>query len=153
MYRCKSWIIKKAEHQRNDAFELWCWRKTLESPSDSKEIKPVNPKRNQPWIHWKDWCWSWSSNTLLTWCKKPTHWKKPWMWERVVNLLEKTLILGRPTAGGERRWLRMKWLDGITHSMDMNLSKFWEIVKDKDAWCTAVYVVSKRQTQLSDKTK
>ena len=69
----------------------WCFQtvvleKTLESPLDSKEIKPVNSKGNQPWIlniHWKDWIWSRSSNTLTTWCKEPTHWKRPWFWERL----------------------------------------------------------------------
>ena len=77
MYGCESWTIKTAECQRIDAFELWCW-KTLESPLDCKEIKPVHPKGNQPWIfiHWKDWCWRWSSNTLATWCEGLTHCKK-----------------------------------------------------------------------------
>ena len=74
------WTIKKVEHWRIDAFELWQWRKTLESPLDCKEIKPVNPKGN---IHWKDWHWSWHSNTLATWFEELTHWKRPWCWERV----------------------------------------------------------------------
>ena len=81
MYGCESWIIKKAEHLRIDAFEQWCWRR-LECPLDCKEIKPVNPKENQSWnIHWKDW--SWNSKTLATWCKELTHWKRPWCWERL----------------------------------------------------------------------
>ena len=67
----------------------WCFQtvvleRTLESPLDCKKTKPVNPKENQPWInHWKDWCWSWSSNILVTWYKKSTHWKGPWCWERL----------------------------------------------------------------------
>ena len=83
MYGCESWTIKKAEHQRINAFEQCCWR-TLESPLDSKKIKPVNPKGNLVLnIHWKDWCWSWSSNTSNTWCKELTHWKRPWYGERL----------------------------------------------------------------------
>ena len=94
IYGCDSSTIKKAEWQRIDAFEFWCW-KTLESPLDSKEIKPVNPKGNSTLnIHWKDWCWSWSSSTLATWCEEPTHWKRPWCWER--------LRIGR--EGDDRRW-------------------------------------------------
>ena len=78
MYGCDSWTVKKAEHQRTDAFELWCWR-SLESPMDCKEIQSVYPKGN----HLKDWCWSWSSNALATWCKELTHLKRPWCWERL----------------------------------------------------------------------
>ena len=84
MYGYESWTIKKAERRRIDALELLCWSKTLESPLDSKEIQPVHPKGNQSWIfHWKDWCWSWNSNTLASWCKELTHWKRPWCWERL----------------------------------------------------------------------
>ena len=84
MYGYESWTIKKAERRRIDALELLCWSKTLESPLDSKEIQPVHPKGNQSWIfHWKDWCWSWNSNTLAIWCKELTHWKRPWCWERL----------------------------------------------------------------------
>ena len=83
MYGCEIWAIKKAECQRIDTFELWCWRRTLENPLDSKEIKQVNPKESSLNIHWKDWCWSWSSNTLATWWEEPTHWKRPWYWERL----------------------------------------------------------------------
>ena len=80
MYGCESWTIKKVEHQRTDAFKLVLQK----SPLDCKEIKPVDPKGNQPWIlYWKDWHWSWSSNTLATWCEEPTHWKRPWCWERL----------------------------------------------------------------------
>ena len=81
MYRYKNWTIKKAECQRIDAFELWCWR-TLESSLGSKEIKLDNPKGNQSWIFiGRTDAWSWSSNTLATWCKEPTHWKRPWCWK------------------------------------------------------------------------
>ena len=77
MYGYESWTIKKTEHQKIDAFELWCWKR-LESPLDCKEIQPVNPKGNQSWIYQ-----SWSSNTLATWCKELTHWKQHWCWERL----------------------------------------------------------------------
>ena len=71
------------------ALKNWCFwtvvlEKTLESPLDCKEIQPVHPRGNQSWnIHWKDWCWSWKSNTLATWCEELTHWKRPWCWERL----------------------------------------------------------------------
>ena len=78
VYGCESWTIKKAEHRRIDAFELWCWRRLL----NCKDIKPVHPKGNRSWSL-EDWCWSWSSNTLATWCEEPTHWKRPWCWERL----------------------------------------------------------------------
>ena len=76
------------DHKEDWALKNWCFQtmvleKTLESPLDCKEIKPVHPKGNQLSIHWKDWCWSWSSNNLATWCEQLTHWKRPWFWERL----------------------------------------------------------------------
>ena len=83
---CENWTIKKAEHQRITAFKLWCWRRLLRVPWTTKEIKPVNPKGNQPWIFiGKNWCWSWSSNTFATWSKEPILWKRPWCWERLKS--------------------------------------------------------------------
>ena len=78
MYGCESWTIKKAERWRIDVFELWCWRRLLRAPWRSR-------RSNQSVlnIHWKDWCWSWSSNTLATWCEELTHWRRPWCWERL----------------------------------------------------------------------
>ena len=80
MYECESWTIKKAERWRIDAFELWCWRR-LESPSDCREIKPVNPKGNQSWIFIGRTHTEAEAPILATWCKELTHWKRPWCWE------------------------------------------------------------------------
>ena len=138
MYECESWTIKKVEHRSTVAFKLWFWRDSWES-LDCKEIKPDNPKGNKLWIliHWKDWCWS--SNTLATWCKEPTHWKKP-------------LMLGKLRAGGEggdRGW------DGYIASLTqwtLNLSKLREIAKNREAWCAAAHGVTKSLPWLSDWT-
>ena len=113
---------------KNSCFWTVVLEKTLESPLDYKEIQPVNSKGNQSWIKWKDWCWSWNANTLATWYKELTHWKRPWRWERL-------------RAGGEegnRGW------DGwvITNSRDMKLNKLWEVVKDREAWHVAVHWIS-----------
>ena len=75
MYRCENWTIKKAECWRISAFELWCWRRLLRVPWTAK--------RSILGVHWKDWCWSWNSSILATWCEELTHWKRPWCWERL----------------------------------------------------------------------
>ena len=95
MYRCESWTIKKGEGRRIDAFELWCWKRLLRVPwterrSNQSILKEINIPLN---IHWKDWWWSWNSNTLATWCKELTHWKRPWCWERL-----------RAREGDDRGW-------------------------------------------------
>ena len=82
IYGCKSWTIKKAECRRIYAFELWCWRRLLKVPctariSNQSILKEISPE----YIHWKDWCWSWNSNTLATWFEELTHWNRPWCWE------------------------------------------------------------------------
>ena len=82
MYGRESWTIKKAEWLRINALELWCWRRLLRLPwtarrSNQSILKEISP------IHWKDWCWSWNSNALATWCEELTHWKRPWCWERL----------------------------------------------------------------------
>ena len=83
MYGCESWTIKKAEHRRIDAFEMWCWEDSWESLV--QQGNPTSPfwRRSVLNIHWKDWCWSWNSDTLAAWCRELTHWERPWCWERL----------------------------------------------------------------------
>ena len=81
MYECESWTIKKAERQRTDAFELWCCRRLLRVPWTARRSNQSILRRSVLNINWKDWCWSWSSNTLATWWKELTQWKRPWCWE------------------------------------------------------------------------
>ena len=102
MYGCESWTIKKAERRRIDAFELWCWKRLLRVPWTARRSNPSIQRKSGPGVHWKDWCWSWNSNTLATWCAELTHLKRPQCWERL-------------RAGGEgndRRW--DGWMPSLT---------------------------------------
>ena len=87
MYACESWTIKKAEHWKIDAFELWCWRRLLRVPWTAKRsnqsILKISPLGDLLGVHWKVWCWSWNSNILATWYEELTHLKRPWYWERL----------------------------------------------------------------------
>ena len=124
----------------------WSWEwvtllgPTLESLLDTEETKPVNPKGNQSWILiGRTDTETEAPNTLATWCEETTHWKRPWCWERLK-------------AGGEKGQQRMRWVDSITDSVDMSLSKLWERVKDRQAWRSAVHEIAKSQTRLRDRT-
>ena len=83
MYGFESWTIKKAEHRRIDAFELWCWRRLLRVPWTARRSNQLSSRKSVLNIHWKDWGWCWNSNILATWCEELTHWKRPWCWERL----------------------------------------------------------------------
>ena len=83
MYGCENWTKKKTERRRIDASELWCWRRLLSVPWTARRSNQSVLREIVLNIHWKNWCWSWISNTLATWCEELTHWKKPWCWERL----------------------------------------------------------------------